>query len=70
MMLPFYAANLDRCTGNEEPLVNAWVDWRWCCVVTLGNVELAWVGAVSGLGNGGVGPDPAVSCYAPLRYSH
>lgn len=45
---------LNRSARNEEPLVNAWVNWSRSLVVTSWNVELAGVGLVLGVTDSGV----------------
>jgi hypothetical protein len=45
-----------RGTRDVEPLVDAGVDGSGSLVLTLGNVELASVGAVGRVRDGGVGP--------------
>jgi len=47
--------HLDRSAGNEEPLVNAWVNWSRSLVVTSWNVELGGLGAILRVTDGGVG---------------
>lgn len=46
---------LDRRTGNEEPLVNAWVNWSRGLVVAGWDVELAWIDTLWGVVDSGVG---------------
>jgi len=59
--------NLSRGPGDVEPLVNARVDGRWSLVFALGDAELAGVGAVSAVGDGGI--DAAVMMLAYARGS-
>jgi hypothetical protein len=56
-----------RRTGDVEPLVDAGVDRRRGLVLALGNVDLAGVGAVGGVRNGGVEPG-SVSCSHNGKY--
>jgi hypothetical protein len=46
-----------RGAGDVEPLVDAGVDGSGCLVLALGDVELAGVGAVGRVRDGGVGPE-------------
>ena len=54
-MLPIRGNCLDRGSGDEEPLVNAWVNRGRSLVVASRNVKLAWVGALRGVRDSGVG---------------
>jgi hypothetical protein len=42
-------------TGNEEPFVNAWVNWCWVQVLTARDAKAGRADLVGGFGVGGVG---------------
>jgi hypothetical protein len=46
---------LGRGSRDVEPLIDAWIDWCWCLVLALGNVELAWIDTVLAVRDGDVG---------------
>jgi hypothetical protein len=43
-------------TRDEEPLVNAWVNWSWELVLAFWDVEIIWADAIWRVGESGVGP--------------
>ena len=51
---------LHSSARDEEPLINRRVNWRRCLVLTLGDVERAGFGALWGVLDSGVGPNPSL----------
>ena len=65
LLLRRWSSCSSRGSRDVEPLVDAGVDWSWCLILALGDVEPAWVNAVWAVRDGAVG---AVTKYQQLSH--